>query len=85
MDNQELLVMYSTTAELDMTTADSEELSLIDVSLSFDFSVLGGLDFLLSVILFLFRAGFLSLLKRESLHSSELSSVEIYSDDSAWL
>ena len=85
MDIKELLVMNIITAELDMTTADSEELSLIDVSLSFDFSVLGGLDFLLSVILFLFRAGFLSLLNRESLHSSELSSVEIYSDDSAWL
>jgi hypothetical protein len=72
------------TAELDMTTADSEELNLIEVSLSFDFSVLGGRDFRLSVILFLFRE-LLSLLEKESLHSSELSSVEMYSDDSAWL
>jgi hypothetical protein len=72
------------TAELDMTTADSEELNLIEVSLSFDFSVLGGRDFLLSVILFLLRE-LLSLLENESLHSSELSSVEMYSDDSAWL
>ena len=68
------------TAELDMTTADSEELNLIEVSLSFDFSVRGGLDFLLSVILFLFRKSL-----HDKLHSSELSSVEIYSDDSAWL
>jgi len=63
-----------------MTTADSEELNLIEVSLTFDFSVRGGLDFLLSVILFLFRKSLL-----DKLHSSELSSVEIYSDDSAWL
>ena len=63
-----------------MTTADSEELNLIEVSLLFDFSVRGGLDFLLSVILFLFRESLL-----DKLHSSELSSVEIYSDDSAWL
>ena len=68
------------TAELDITTAESDEFNLIEVSLSFCLSVRGGLDFLLSIILFLFRKSLL-----DKLHSSELSSVEMYSDDSAWL
>ena len=62
-----------------MTTAEREVFNRIEVSLSVDLSVLGGLDFLPSIIL-LFEGEEL-----DKLHSSELSSVEMYSDDSAWL